>query len=199
MLWEILKCLKVQELLGRIETAGLPTLMPPCSQGLFRIAVVYLWGLGRVVERKLPRFIPDSAGWPWSDNSPAFCKSFFAAELFCTAFRAVPMRSPVDMLVCCSATGQTFCVYTGFWSVVKHPGSDRKAGINKEEYPRPARTPFTSESIGDLCDLKITFGVITQRHRLWHKMFISSHSAQWNFEAFATGYCLHLKCLKIIG
>lgn len=45
--------------------------------------------------------------------------------------------------------------------MVKHPGSDIKAGINKKEYPRPAHTPFTSEGTGDLCDLKITFRVIT--------------------------------------
>lgn len=178
MFWEILKCLRVQELLGQSETAGLPTLMPPCSLELFGIAVVYLWGLGRTMETKLPRFIPDSAGWPWADDSPVFCKSFFAAEFFCTAFGTVPMRSPVDMLVHCSVTGETFCVYTGLWSMVKHPGSDIKAGINKEEYPRPAHTPFTSEGTGDLCDLKITFRVITQRHCLWHKMFISSYSAQ---------------------
>lgn len=67
---------------------------------------------------------------------------------------------------------------TGLGSTLKHPGSGIKAGVNEEDYPSTAHTPFMSESIGDLCDLKITSRVIIQRHCLWHELSVSSHSAQ---------------------
>lgn len=80
--------------------------------------------------------------------------------------------------------------------MIKHPSSGIRAGTNKEEDMSTAHTPFITESIGDPCDLRITSGIITQRHCLWHKMSISSHKTQLSCEILAIGCCIDLKILK---
>lgn len=109
------------------------------------------------------------------------------------------MWSPLEMLCFCSAMGKTICVCsamstTGLWSMIKHPSSGIRARTDKEEDLSTAHTPFITESIGDSCDLRITSRIITQRHRLWHEMSVSSHNTQLSWEILATGCCF--KSLK---
>lgn len=126
---------------------------------------------------------------------------FFCCRTFCTAFGETLMWSSLEMLCFCSAMGKSICVCsamstTGLWSMIKHPTSGMRAGTYNEEDLSTAHTPFITESIGDSCDLRITSRIITQRHRLWHEMSVSSHNTQLSCEILATGCCIDFKSLK---